>query len=134
MYGNRLTLHGEYLASDQAVPQNTSVDGNGGALRLAGTLGSVEVGVTAASAVTVADGSSLSVRLEESDAKEGPFAYAGIGLDLTASGAPLTFAAGEDLGRIALPSTLKEWTKAVITSDDATASGAIDVWLDFRPR
>jgi hypothetical protein len=132
MYKHTLKVYGQYLAEDQALPQNTSADGNGAVLNLAGTMGGVEVVAAVASAVTLADAKTLSIKLQDSADNE-TFADLATIYTVTADGAT-SIVAGTVLGRFVLPTDCEDYVKAVLTTDDAAAAGAVSVYPTYLPR
>lgn len=126
-----MNVYGENLADAQALPQNTTWTGP--AVKLAGTLGGIEVVARAHTALTVADTKTVTVKLQ----------HAGSDLDyadlvtlytLTASGGSGAIAKNTELGRFVLPSDVKTNVRAVVTTDDAAATGALDVIPTYLPR
>jgi len=129
---NYQRIHGQGLATAQTLPQNASVDGNEGPLKLSGILGAVEVVVRANTALTIADTKTLSVKVQHRD---GADSYTDLGtVSFTASGGSGAMAADTELGRFALPSTVKADVKVVISTTDAAAAGKIDVIPTYLPR
>lgn len=132
MYDHILKVHGEYLAKEQALPQNASADGNGEEQNFSGSLGSVEVLVEAATDISLADAKTLSVTLQHAD-KGGVFADLGQVCSATASGAT-TIKAGAILGRFIPPTDTRVRAKAVIATDDVSAAGSISVYPHYLAR
>lgn len=130
---NYQRIHGQGLANAQPLPQNASADGNEGPLKLSGTLGAVEVVVRANTALTIADTKTLTVKLQHRDGADA-FADLATVVSLTASGGSGAIAADAELGRFALPSTVKTDVKAVIITTDAAAAGTLDVIPTYLPR
>ncbi|WP_461210081.1 hypothetical protein [Desulfocurvus sp. DL9XJH121] len=132
MYDHILKVHGQYLAKEQDVPADAEADGNGPEMDFSGTLGGVEILAVAATDLALADGATLAVRLEHAD-KGGDFETLGQVCAVTASGA-LTIEAGEVLGRFIPPTSAKARTKAVLATDDATATGTLSVFPHYLAR
>jgi hypothetical protein len=127
MYKHELTVYGENLATDQALPQNASADGNGGVFDLAGTQGGIEIVVKVGStAIALADTKSLTVKLAHKDRDDASFVDLATLYSKTASGAT-TLAVGTELARFSLPSSTGNCLKAVITTTDVSASGKLSV-------
>lgn len=133
MYKHTLSVDGEYLAKEQSLPQNASVDGNGAVLDLRGSLGGVEIVARAASALSIADTKSLSITLQHK-AEGGSFADLGEVFGVTAAGGAWSAAAGEILGRFVPATDLEEHLKVVLSTDDAAASGAVSVLPTYLAR
>lgn len=131
---NYVDIYGQNLAKAQSLPQNTSADGNGGAVMLGGISGAVEILARINTAVTVADTKVLTIKVQHSDSESSGFADLGTVYTLTASSGSGSLAADTELGRLALPSTVKNYVKAVITTTDASAAGKVDVIPVYLPR
>lgn len=132
MYKHILKVHGEYLAKEQALPQNASADGNGETMDFSGGLGSQEVVAEAVADIALADTKVLSVTLMQRDAG-GEWESLGTVCSLTASG-PTAIEAGTILGRFVPPTDAKAETKAVITTNDAAATGSVSVYPHYLAR
>ncbi|MFC5355659.1 Bbp16 family capsid cement protein [Azospirillum himalayense] len=126
-------IHGQNFAKAQTLPQNTSADGNGGAIELSGINGAVEAVARINTAVTIADTKALTIKLQHS-ADGSSWTDLGTIYSLTAAGGNGALAAGVELGRFALPSTVRRYVKAVITTTDAAATGKVDVIPAYLPR
>lgn len=133
MYKHTLSVDGEYLAKEQALPLNASADGNGAVLDLRGSLGGVEIVARAASALSIADTKALTITLQHK-AEGGAYADLGEVFAVTASGGAWTAAAGEILGRFVPATDVKECVKAVIATTDPAASGAVSVLPTYLAR
>jgi hypothetical protein len=133
MYKNQLTLYGEHLAKAQVLPANATAEGNGGSRKAGSMLGAAEVVMVAASAVTVAENGTLTLALQES-ADDSAFAEVPVIFRKTASGAAMTFAAGEVMARLPMPSDTAKYVKAVFGTDDAAATGTVNVIFEYLPR
>lgn len=130
---NYVQVHGEGLATAQTLPQNTTLDGNGGPIRAGGTQGAVEVIVRAHTALSIADGKTLTVRLLH---RSGSAAFTDLAtvVSLTASGGSGAIARDAELGRFVLPGTTGNEVKAVIATTDPAASGQIDILPTYQAR
>lgn len=131
---NYVDINGQNLAKAQTLPANTSADGNGGAVMLGGILGAVEILARVNTAVTIADTKALTITVQHSDSEAGGFTALGTVYTLTAASGSGALAADTELGRFALPSTVKNFVKAVITTTDAAAAGKVDVIPVYLPR
>lgn len=124
-------VYGQNLADAQALPQNTSWVG--APVKLAGTLGGIEVVARAHTALSLADTKTLTVKLRHAGADA-------IYSDLctlythTAAGGDGAVAKNTELGRFVLPSTAKANVLATIVTDDAAASGGLDIIPTYLPR
>ena len=133
MYDHQLRSHGEALAQNQALPKNTQTPGNGGPQRAGSMMGAAEAVVKAVSPVTVAAGKSLTVILEDGD-DAATLTALPLTFKLTAGASVLTRDTGAILGRIPLPSDCRRYVRVVLGTDDASASGAVDVFFQYLPR
>lgn len=131
---NYVDINGQNLAKAQTLPQNTSADGNGGAVFLGGILGAVEILVRVNSAITIADTKALTVKVQHSDSASSGFVDLATVYTITAASGSGSLAKDTELGRFALPSTVKDYVKAVITTTDAAAAGKVDVIPVYLPR
>lgn len=136
---NELNLGGEikfaddYLAKAQAVPQNTTADGNGGVFENLGqTQGSLEIVVKVNTAIVITDTKVITVKVQDS-ADNLSFADYETLYTKTASGAT-TLAVGTELKRFIVPKTMKRYSKAVLVSNDAGVVGKVDIYLNYIPR
>ncbi len=132
MYNHILKADDSYLAKAQAVPQNTSADGNGGAFDLSGAMGGVEIVAQVNEDVGLADAKFFTVKLQHSDDGSSYSDLATL-YTVTASGAT-TIEAETILGRFLPPNDCKPYIKAVLVTDDAAASGKVDVFVALLPR
>ncbi|WP_353861278.1 Bbp16 family capsid cement protein [Azospirillum formosense] len=126
-------IHGQNFAKAQTLPQNASADGNGGGVELSGINGAVEAVARVNTAVTIADTKALTIKLQHS-ADGSSWTDLGTIYSLTAVGGNGALAVGAELGRFALPSTVRRYVKAVISTTDAAAAGKVDVIPAYLPR
>lgn len=132
MYGHMLRIHGEHLAKGQTLPANAQVVGNGGPQRAGAMMGAAEVAAVAASPVTLGNDKSLTLTLQDSD--DG-LAFAALPVSFRRSVlGGRTWAVGEVLGRLPLPSGCRRHVRVVIGTDDDAATGTVDVVFDYLPR
>ena len=132
MYNHDIKDDAGYYAEAQAVPQNTSADGNGGSKQLSGTQGGIEIKAVVTTELALADTKVFSIAIHDS-ADNSSFAAIQTLYTKTASGAT-TVAAGTVLGRFVLPSSARRYTKVVLTSTDAAMTGAVSVYGTYLPR
>lgn len=138
---NQINLNGilisddDFLAKDQDVPDNTSVDGNGGSLDLGNfQQASLEVVAKVGSVgLDISDTFALTIALHDS-ADNSSFAALGTVYTITAAAGSGVKAIGTVLGKLLIPSSVRRYVKAVITTTDASASGKVDVFLTHVPR
>lgn len=132
MYKNIAKFDNDYLAKAQALPQNTSADGNGGSFRLAGMLGAIGLVGKVNAEISLADTKVLTVKLQDS-ADNTTFADVVTLYTKTASGAT-TIAADTELFRYIPTSSLRTFAKVVITTTDTSAAGKVDVFQSYNAR
>ncbi len=133
MYRNTLTVYGEYLARNQALPTAASEQGNGGSRRAGGMLGAAEVVMVAAAPVTLAEGTTLTLSLQES-MDDVSFTDMPVSFRRTLVGAGLACDTGDVLARLPLSSDAGRYVRAVVATDDATAAGSVDILFEYQPR
>jgi hypothetical protein len=128
---NYANVYGQNLADAQALPQNTTWTGP--AVKLAGTLGGIEVVVRAHSALALADTKTLTVKLRHAGAD---LAYADLATVYAATAAAGSGAKPKnaELARFVLPSNVKANVLATVTTDDAAATGTLDIIPTYLPR
>ena len=127
MYDHELKVYGQYLAEAQALPQNTSADGNGAELDLFGVQGGVEIVAKVNEELALADTKTASIKLQHKDV-DGAYEDLATIYSVTADGAT-TVDADTVLGRFVVPSSTKRGgLKAVLTTDDAAADGSVDIY------
>jgi len=132
MYNHILKADDSYLAKAQAVPQNATADGNGGAFDLSGAMGGVEIVAQINEDVGLADTKFFTVKLQHSDDGSSYSDLATL-YTVTASGAT-TISAETILGRFLPANDCKPYIKAVLVTDDPAASGKVDVFVALLPR
>ena len=133
MYDYQLRIHGESLAENQLLPKNTQAAGNGGPQRAGSLMGAAEIVVKAVTPVTIAAGKSLTVIMEDGE-EAGTLSAMPLTFKLTAGASALTRPVGEIIGRIPLPSNCRRYLRVMLGTDDAAASGAVDVFFQYLPR
>jgi len=131
---NRLLVYGEYLAAAQALPQNTSAYGDEGAAQFAGTMQGLRVLIGCNEAITITATKKLQFELWDSATETGTFTKCGGTVELTDASTDLEYAAEDLICEIPVPEDMLPWAKLKIITDDASAAGKIDAWLDYVPR
>lgn len=132
MYDHTLKVHGQYLAHDQALPQNDTADGNGAVLDLTGTMGGVEIVARVSADITLADTTTMTIGLEQSGDGES-WAQLATLFGLTSDGGD-SLAQGTVLGRFVLPTDAEANVKAVLTTDDDAVTGSVSVYPHYLAR
>lgn len=133
MYKNTLTVYGEHLAKAQSLPADASAEGNGGARRAGSMLGAAEVVMVAASSVTLAEGTTLTLMMQQSTDGE-TFTDIPVQFRKTVAASSMNVAAGEVMARLPLPSDAGSFVRAVMATDDAAATGSVDIIFEYLPR
>lgn len=123
------------FAKAQAVPANTNANGANGPLRAGGTsLQAMRVTLVANEDITLADTKVLTMKLKDCATEGGSYAdVPGASISKAASGAT-TFAAGTAVLSIPIPDGCAHWLNVNVATDDATASGKMDIILEMVPR
>ncbi|MFI3270934.1 MAG: hypothetical protein R3Y11_02370 [Pseudomonadota bacterium] len=133
MYNHMLRLYGTDLASEQALPSNTSAVGNGGGQSAGGLLGSTEMVMVAATAVSLTVGKTISMTLEDSDDNE-TFSAVPMTSSCTATSSACSWAIGDVIARLPVPSDAREYVRVKMSTDDTAVSGSVDIVFDYLPR
>jgi hypothetical protein len=128
----------DYLAEAQAVPQNTTAAGNGGAKYVAGIQAAAEILAIANEAVVIAAGKNFTIKIQDCETALGTFADLTTIFSLASPASETTYAAGYEFKtgeeRYALPTDAKDYVKASIVTTDAAADGKLDIVLHYIPR
>lgn len=126
-----MNVYGENLANAQALPQNTTWTGT--AVKLAGTLGGIEVVARAHTALNVADTKTVTIKLRHAGSD---LVYSDLVTLYTHTAAAGSGAKPKntELGRFVLPSDAKVNVLATIVTDDAAATGQVDIIPTYLPR
>lgn len=132
MYKHDIKDDAGYYAEAQALPQNTSADGNGGVKQLSGTQGGIEVKAVVNTAFELSDAKVLTIALHDSAGGTSFTSKANL-CSITASGTE-SVAANTVLGVYTLPSDTERYTKVVLTTTDADVGGKVDVYATYNPR
>ncbi len=126
-YNGEVKFADDYFATAQSVPQNTSANGNGGVFESLGqTQGSIEVVAKVNTQIGLAAVKVITVKLQHSD-DNSTFTDLQTLYTKTTVGAE-TIAAGTELARYIVPTSAKQYIKAVLTTDDAAATGKVDIY------
>lgn len=132
MYKDLNRFAGDYLASEQTVPQNTTVNGDGGGIELNGTLGSIQIAAEVTTEIALANTQVFTITLQDS-ADNSTFADIGTLYTITASGAT-TISVGTILGKFTLSEDVRQYVRCRLTSDDAAMTGAVSVYPNYLAR
>jgi len=125
-----LAAANDYLASEQSIPSSSTV-GDEGSVLVGNTLGKLEVVVVAHSAVDIKNGSTFTVKLQESSDDADSDAYADIqgGTFISVSGGSgTTYSAGEVIGRYTINNGDEKYIKCYLDGG-ASDTGTIDVFV-----
>lgn len=126
LFHNR--VYKQSLALKQDLPKNKTADGNESPIDLGEINGGCEILARVRTKVEIASEKVLTIKLHHGDSstvfEELTTLYSGQG----------TFDPDKELGRFALPSTVKQYLKVSITTSDDAAKGSIDVLPLYLPR
>lgn len=133
MYNHMLRIYNTNLASEQALPRNTSAIGNGGGQSAGGLLGSTEIVMIASSDVTLTVGKSITLTLQDSDNNE---TFTDVPMTSTRTATPTAYLWDIDdiILRLPIPSSAREYVRVVISTDDEHVTGKVYVVFDYLPR
>lgn len=132
MYNHKLKFTDQMFQEGVTLPANTSATCTN-AMRVDGTNGRLAICVTANDDnVVLATTKKLTLSYTQCDTEDGSFAAPAPSLTLvkTASGSYKPDA-GDVVMRMILPTDVKKWVKAVVTTDDPAAAGKLDVFLEY---
>lgn len=122
----------DYLFEDTTVPANTTTTGD--AQLVGGTNGALEIKVIAKTALAIANTKVITIKLTGSSTEDGSFTDVATLYSLTASGGDGAIDAGTELGQYIPNPEDPLWLKAVVTTDDAAATGTIDCYIKYLAR
>ena len=120
-----------YYAEGTTIPQNTNVDG-ATALQTGNTNGQIEVVLTAATAIALADTTSVTLTVNTSATEGGTYVALATATD-TMSGAT-TYDVDDVVLSAIIPATsglAEEWTKVNIATTDAAATGTFNCAIRY---
>jgi hypothetical protein len=119
-----------YYNKGTTIPQNTNTNGTTN-LQTGQTNGQLEIVMSAATAIALADTKIITLTVTSSATVAGTFTEVGTAT-YTASGAT-TFAIDEEILTFVIPTSEKvlEFTKVNVATDDAAATGTYDVALRY---
>lgn len=132
MYKHVLKFDDQMFQADLTLPANTSATCTN-AMRVGGTNGRLAICVVAKDDnIVLATTKNLTLSYTQCDTEGGSFAAPAPNQTLvkTASGS-YEPNAGDVVMRMLLPLDVKKWVKAVLTTDDASAAGKVDVFLEY---
>lgn len=117
----------EYYNEGTTIPQAASV--NGTAQQTGQTNGQLEIVLEAATDILIADTENITLTIETS--ADGSTNFIQIGTDSITSSGAITYLAGKEIMSFVLPQSanLLEWTRAVVATDDAAATGTYDAYI-----
>lgn len=133
MYDHDLKANDGYYAKAQALPQNTSTDGNGGSKQLSGTQGGIAVEGEITTELSLTNEKVFSVVLHDSD-DDSSYAAKQTLYTVIADSTAFTVPAGTAISEFVLPTDTKRYTKVILTTDDSAATGAVTVFAKYLPR
>lgn len=133
MYKKYITDKDSYFATAQTLPANTSAFGDEGAKFSPSDAGAIEIVVRAKTACALADTKKLYLELYTAASESGTYSLFSK-LEITADGAQ-SWAVGDKILIFPVPTDLpNNWVKVKIGTDDAAASGTIDIFKHYVGR
>lgn len=128
-FSDRLRANPDYLAYQQAIPQNTNADGNRGSLELGNVQGRLEICIEIQEDIDLTDANVLTILLEGSATETGTYATVDT-YTLTAAAGSGVITAGTVIHKyIWVPEEDPMWCNVNIATDDADVDGAFDVYV-----
>lgn len=126
---NETRARPDYMAYQQTVPANTTAAASNGPRLLGKVQNKLDIIVRVYTDVVISDTKVFSVKLQTSSDNGVADAYADLATiyTVTASG-ETTLAAGTELARYAISTDKELWFKAVMISDDAAITGAVNIY------
>jgi len=142
-YDHIQRAYGEYYASAQTIPANATEVGDEGAQQHSGAMGGIEIitqvntavsfhYITALLEVWILHATTNAAAYFQTLCRACSFRAWPTKLGAAAPTGP--YAAGTVFGRYVLPSDAYRYTKAVLKTDDDSASGALDIFPSLLPR
>lgn len=122
-----------YFATAQAVPQNTSAYGDEGSKIVNATMGRIELVVVAKTDVAITANQTLTIEVYDSADDSSFAAIDSLKFTDIDAATTLEYAAGDEICRFALPSNTRKYVKPKFTTNDASASGTLDCYMEFFP-
>ena len=131
MYNHKLILTNQMFEAGKTIPANTSADAST-AGRAGGTKSRLAVTVTAATATSIDIGKQFILTLKECATETGTFVTPGAAPSMTVTYAAATdFAVGERIASLVLPENIGKWVKARVATNDAAATGTLNIFLEY---
>lgn len=126
----------DYMAYRQAVPQNTSADGNRKTSPIGKVQNFLDIVVKCYGDISVADLTNITIKLQSSSDDGVADAYADVVdiINITGAGAATTYSAGDEIGRYTVNTTQELYWKVVLTTTDAAATGSVNVFPVWQHR
>jgi hypothetical protein len=136
MYNHKVRFDDDYFAKAQTVPANDSADGNGGVKDFSNLQASLEILAIANEDITIAAGKNFTIKLQDCATALGTFADFQTIYSLASPAAQTVLAAGTQLGESYTISKKDEdpYLKIVLTTNDAAATGKVDVFPHYIAR
>ncbi|MCT4626975.1 hypothetical protein [Halodesulfovibrio sp.] len=122
MFDKRLAQHGEYFGQGVTLPNSGTKALDGGPACLSGAAGGTGVTIHCKTAVAIPTGKKLQLIIEDCDTKGGTFKES-----CSVTFHKGTYAAGEHLGEVVLPSQAKKFVRGKLVSD-GNCTGTVDVY------
>ena len=138
-FSGKLRSQPDYLAFEQTVPANTNADGNRGARLLGKVQGAIEIGIEAATDVTIPIGATLTLKALTSGTEDGNYTEIGSAAFESISAATV-FLAGTHIVTFAIPSegTFEaddnKYVKVNFATDSASSTGKLNAFQTYQGR
>lgn len=134
MYKHILTNANEYLAKNQNLPDNTTVEGNGTALSVnSGIGGMIELAMIAEKECSIPSSGSIVLELLESDTLEGEYTESPITSSISSTEKKV-WNKGDCIMRLPLSSYGKGYVKASISTTGSGVTGTVSIVPSYLPR
>jgi len=139
-FSGKLRSQPDYLAFEQTVPANTNADGNRGAQLLGKVQGAIEIGIEAATDVTIPISATLTLKALASATEDGDYTEIASTAFESTSAAATVFLAGTHIVTFAIPSEGtfeaddKKYVKVNFATDSASSTGKLNAFQTYQGR
>lgn len=132
--GPTLEVYGEEFHSDITIPAATSTAGTV-EIACGGVMGALGVAVVANGDIAIADTKKVTLTIKTSETEGGTYTTAVTTQPVFTAAGAATFSDGEMIGKAAMvPEPSQMWWKVDVATDDAGATGKINVVPYYLPR
>jgi len=131
MYNHKLIFESNMFEDGMTVPANTNADADAG-MRVGGQEGRLAVTITAKTSCLIHDEDILTVTLKDCATESGSYAAISPAYSVSIThAADTTYAAGDEIISILVPPGVGKWLKPNIATDDAGATGTMNVFVEY---